>query len=119
MTDNTPDTGTLTLATADSLIPECMLADRYRFKRKLKQLLATKASAKAQENFLQQVTRSLQLAQTRATCKPVTNFPAQLPVNERLDDIEKATNVKLNVMVIPVSDYSDKRNLLIVSGDAD
>ena len=90
MTDNTPDTGTLTLATADSLIPECMLADRYRFKRKLKQLLATKASAKAQENFLQQVTRSLQLAQTRATCKPVANFPAQLPVNERLDDIEKA-----------------------------
>jgi putative aldouronate transport system substrate-binding protein len=33
-------------------------------------------------------------------------------------EIQKATNVELDVMVIPMSDYSNKRNLLVSSGDA-
>ena len=67
-----------------------MLFDRFRFTKKLQSLSKEKNNTKQIENLKQQINQSLQLAQTRLSTKPSPDFPANLPVNEKQDDICKA-----------------------------
>ncbi len=71
------------------LIQQCMLSDRFRF---TKSLSALNKSANDQKltQLEQQIQSSIQLAEKRDSAKPKPSFPANLPVNERLDDICKA-----------------------------
>ena len=70
-----------------SLITQCMLTDRFRFTKKLKRLAAGDDSIKKLEQL---ITRSILLAETRASSRPTPTFPTNLPVNEKQDDIRKA-----------------------------
>ena len=78
------------------LIEQCMLFDRFRFNKKLHALSKEKNSEKQSENLQQhrqleqQITRSILMAEARQNCKPVPDFPLNLPINERQDDICKA-----------------------------
>lgn len=72
------------------LIKQCMLFDRFRFSKKLNILSKEKDATKKLENLQAQITQSIQLAKTRETIKPIPDFPANLPVNERQEDICKA-----------------------------
>lgn len=69
-----------------------MLFDRFRFNKKLETLSRSrdKDATKKLENIKSQITQSIQLAKTRETTKPEPSFPANLPVNERQDEICKA-----------------------------
>ena len=69
-----------------------MLFDRFRFNKKLETLSRSrdKDATKKLENLKSQITQSIQLAKTRETTKPEPSFPANLPVNERQDEICKA-----------------------------
>lgn len=69
-----------------------MLFDRFRFNKKLETLSRSrdKDAIKKLENLKSQITQSMQLANTRHSIKPVPDFPANLPVNERQDEICKA-----------------------------
>lgn len=67
-----------------------MLSDRFRFTKKLKFISKEKNPEKALENLEQQIIKSSQLAEARASAKPIPSFPTNLPVNERQDDISKA-----------------------------
>lgn len=77
-----------------SLIHQCMLADRFRFTKKLKSLSKNNNSEQNQGNQYQQlenkITQSILTAETRKSNKPIADFPLSLPVNERQDDICKA-----------------------------
>ena len=68
-------------------IAKCMLSDRFRFTKKLKSISKEKH---ALSHLEKQIKQSIQLAQTREKSKPTPNFPANLPVNERHDDICEA-----------------------------
>lgn len=78
------------------LIEQCMLFDRFRFTKKLKALSLNlnkdkqHDSTKQLEHLQSQITQSIQLAKIRESSKPIPNFPSNLPVNERQDDICKA-----------------------------
>ena len=72
------------------LIKQCMLFDRFRFTKKLQRLSQDKDTSKQLDNLRNRISLSIQQAETRASTKPVPTFPANLPVNERQDDICKA-----------------------------
>ncbi len=71
-----------------------MLSDRFRFTKKLKSLSQLreqdKKSTQQLEKLNKQITLSIQLAKTRESTKPAPDFPGNLPVNQRHDDICKA-----------------------------
>ena len=71
-----------------------MLSDRFRFTKKLKSLSQVvkqdNKSTQQLENLNKQITQSIQLAKSRESIKPIPDFPTNLPVNERHDDICKA-----------------------------
>ena len=71
------------------LINQCMLADRFHFRKRLKALAKTKNINK-QKEFEQQINHSMRLAEARHNAKPVPTFPANLPINARQDEISKA-----------------------------
>lgn len=72
------------------LIEQCMLFDRFRFTKKLKMLSRDKTAAKKLENLKDQIASSMQRANSRHTTKPVPSFPANLPINQRQEEICKA-----------------------------
>ena len=72
------------------LIEQCMLFDRFRFNKKLKALSRDKDATKKAEHLKSQIASSMQLANTRVNTKPVPDFPANLPINERQEEICKA-----------------------------
>ncbi|MCW8987210.1 MAG: ATP-dependent RNA helicase HrpA, partial [Gammaproteobacteria bacterium] len=74
------------------LIEQCMLFDRFRFNKKLDALSRAqeKDSTHKIDDLKTQITQSMQLANTRHATKPIPDFPANLPVNERQDEICKA-----------------------------
>ena len=67
-----------------------MLFDRFRFNKKLKALSGEKDAEKKSEKLQSQITQSMQLANSRHNSKPAPDFPTNLPVNERQDEICKA-----------------------------
>ena len=72
-----------------------MLFDRFQFNKKLKALsnkVCTDKKTQCEQHVKleQQITRSILLAESRHSCKPIPSFPLNLPVNERQDDICKA-----------------------------
>ncbi|MDX1285679.1 MAG: hypothetical protein R3182_11730, partial [Draconibacterium sp.] len=71
------------------LIEQCMLFDRFRFHKKLNALSRNKDNEKKAEQLKSQIAASMQLANTRHNSKPVPDFPAGLPINERQDEICK------------------------------
>ncbi|MCK4864882.1 MAG: ATP-dependent RNA helicase HrpA [Gammaproteobacteria bacterium] len=73
-----------------TLIKQCMLFDRFKFTKNLKNLSKDKEATKQLENLEKQITRSIQRAETRASTKPVPGFPENLPINQRQEDICKA-----------------------------
>lgn len=66
-----------------------MLFDRFRFNKNFNALIEKHNEDKALQ-LEKQIKNSIQLAETRASNKPIPSFPANLPVNERHDDICKA-----------------------------
>ena len=73
-----------------SSIEQCMLFDRFRFTKKLDSAKKDKNAEEIISRLEQQIIQSTQLAQQRARTKPIPEFPTNLPVNERHDDICKA-----------------------------
>jgi len=71
------------------LIEQCMLFDRFRLTKNLNTLLSKPDKDKT-EQLKKRIQSSLQLAATRQSTKPIPDFPTNLPVNERQDDICKA-----------------------------
>ena len=71
------------------LIEQCMLFDRFRFNKKLNALDNDKNAEKNAAHLTSQITASMQLANTRHTTKPFPDFPANLPINERAEEICK------------------------------
>ena len=75
-----------------------MLADRFRFHRKLNQIYSLSEADKndqADSLYLQlekKIQSSIQRAKIRETNKPWPAFPAHLPVNEKHDEICEAIN---------------------------
>lgn len=69
-----------------------MLFDRFRFNKKLEKLSNNKDNKKhsLHDQLEQQITRSILVAETRQSTKPIPDFPLNLPINERQDDICKA-----------------------------
>ena len=74
-----------------------MLYDRFRFNKKLNSL-AQQADEKKATELEKLITKSIQLAKTRDSRKPIPTFPENLPVNERYDDICKA--IEENQLII-------------------
>lgn len=71
------------------LIEQCMLFDRFPLSKKLSNL--NKSFNKEKTIQLEKhIRESVRLAETRAATKPTPDFPINLPVNERHDDICKA-----------------------------
>ena len=70
------------------LISQCMLADRYRFTKKIQALSnATEQDDKTAQqliNLNEQVTKSISLATARELNKPTPEFPKNLPINEKI-----------------------------------
>ncbi len=66
-----------------------MLFDRFRFNKKLEKL-SNNEDIDKYSILEQQITRSILVAETRQSTKPIPNFPLNLPINERQDDICKA-----------------------------
>ena len=79
------------------LIKQCMLFDRFRLTKNLNSLSSNPDKAKVAQ-LKKRIQNSVLLAQSRHTTKPVPDFPANLPVNERQDDICKA--IKDNQVII-------------------
>jgi len=71
------------------LIEQCMLFDRFRLTKSLNALLSKPDKDKT-DQLKKRIQNSLQLAAIRQSTKPIPDFPANLPVNERQDDICKA-----------------------------
>ena len=71
-------------------IDECMLADRHRLRRRLRQLSGQADSAQEIEKLKQQIERSQQLAQSRKHARSEPGLTATLPVNEKQDEICQA-----------------------------
>jgi len=69
-----------------------MLFDRFRFNKKLEKLSNNEDNKKhsLHDQLEQQITRSILVAETRQSTKPIPDFPLNLPINERQDDICKA-----------------------------
>ena len=74
-----------------------MLFDRFRFNKNFNALIKKHDQDKALE-LEKQIKSSIQLAEARASSKPIPSFPAILPVNERHDDICKA--IEENQLII-------------------
>ena len=67
-----------------------MLFDRFHFTKKLNSAKKDKNAEKILVKLEQHIIQSIQLAKQRAATKPTPDFPTNLPVNERHDDICKA-----------------------------
>lgn len=87
---------TPTLKQLNEQISQCMLSDRFRFRKKSQQL--NKQPAEKITSLAQQITRSVQLAQVREKSKPVPSFPLELPINTRQEEISKA--IEENQLII-------------------
>jgi len=73
---------------------QCLLKDRFPFKRKLQTIRGNiknkKPVDKAIESLSIAVEKSLKICQSRKQNKPVTTYPEELPVSQKRDDIIQA-----------------------------
>jgi len=84
-------------------LDECMLADRFRLRRQLKDLNRRQRDNKPIDEQLgrlqQRLDKSISLAQARRDRVPDISYPAELPITQRLDDIrELITNNQVLVL---------------------
>ena len=79
------------------LIEQCMLLDRFHFTKTLNNL-AKKFDQEKLKQLEKKIKSSIQLAETRASSKPIPTFQKNLPVNERHEDIFKA--IEENQLII-------------------
>ncbi len=70
-----------------------MLADRHRLRRRLRAIARRAGEGHAPEEALAEVERAIErsaaLAERRAAALPVPDFPADLPINARLEEIRE------------------------------
>ena len=72
-------------------LPQVMLVDRYRLRRKLSRLAHQKTvSAQQYQQITQQISDSIQRYQSRQQHQPQPKFEQELPVISRKEDIAKA-----------------------------
>jgi ATP-dependent helicase HrpA len=76
-----------------ALLDECMLADRFRLRRQLKDLDRRQRDSNPADLQLarlqQDLDKSIALAQIRRERAPEVSFPVELPISQRLDDIRE------------------------------
>jgi len=83
---------TLSLNELYAKLAECLLQDQFRLRRKLGQI--KKGTEPEQQQYLQRIAselaRSIALRQSRLQAVPALNYPAELPVVAKKDDIKAA-----------------------------
>ena len=76
-----------------ALLDECMLADRFRLRRQLRDLGRRQRDNGVDDAQLmrlqQDLDKSVALAQARRERVPGVSYPAELPISQRLDDIRE------------------------------
>ena len=77
------------LSTLQEQIDNCLLRDRRRLQRRLKQLEETAADTADWVDVEQALQRSVALAAARAAALPQPSFPAELPITARVDEIRR------------------------------
>jgi ATP-dependent helicase HrpA len=70
-------------------IDACLLRDRQRLRRRLRELGRTPDDSAGRLAFEQAVQRSAALASARAETLPRPSFPAELPISGRVDEIRR------------------------------
>lgn len=80
----------------ESRIRQCLLRDRRRLRRQVKQL--DEADASARERLLEQIRRSQETVGVRRDTLPTPAYPSELPIADRLDEIREL--VRKNQVVV-------------------
>ncbi|MCF6261788.1 MAG: ATP-dependent RNA helicase HrpA [Gammaproteobacteria bacterium] len=76
-----------TIAQLTALIPQCMRRDQHRFRQSVKNL---QRDATGIDALAAKIAASIQHRQTRLENLPAQNYPEELPVSQRRDDIAAA-----------------------------
>lgn len=78
-------------STSDADIENCLLSDRFRFRRLKTRLQKSRSAGHADEEaehkLLMSITRSRASVEARKRQSPAISFPAELPITARLDEI--------------------------------
>ncbi len=85
--------GTAPLAITDADLADCLIRDRYELRRRLRGLQRRAAQGLPVDRGLEQVAaaidRSRTLAERRRAAVPAIQYPPQLPVSERRDEVAR------------------------------
>ena len=67
-----------------------MLVDRHRLRRRLREIARSgDRTDRALEVLREQISKSVATAEARRAALPIPDFPADLPITERLDEVRE------------------------------
>ncbi len=82
-------------------LKDCMIRDRFRLSKRIAgatRIKKPEAQSAVFDEIAIDIARSMMVAQQRAAAKPTINYPEQLPVSQKKDEIAKA--IENNQVVI-------------------
>lgn len=82
-------------------LKDCMIRDRFRFSKRIAgatRIKKPEAQSAVFDEIAIDIARSMMVAQQRAAAKPTINYPEQLPVSQKKDEIAEA--IENNQVVI-------------------
>jgi ATP-dependent helicase HrpA len=90
------------LKSIETQLQHCMLADRFGFRKQFKKLKSAAAKdridSRAVGRLQRELSKSVKLARHRFDSLPKIDYPAELPISERVDEIREV--IKSNQVVI-------------------